>query len=111
MIATVDNPSKATEWLITEMMNEPLLLQRASEELDNVVGSDRLVEEQDMPQLNYLKACLKEAFRLHTFANFNQPHVSIMNTNVAGYFIPKGSHVLLSRHGLGRNPIVWTDPL
>jgi phenylalanine N-monooxygenase len=30
---------------------------------------------------------------------------------VAGYFIPKGSHVLLSRYGLGRNPRVWEDPL
>lgn len=33
------------------------------------------------------------------------------NTTVAGYFIPKGSHVLLSRPGLGRNPNVWTDPM
>ncbi|KAI3744996.1 hypothetical protein L1987_58096 [Smallanthus sonchifolius] len=28
---------------------------------------------------------------------------------VAGYFIPKGSHVLISRLGLGRNPDVWKD--
>ncbi|GKF11938.1 cytochrome P450, partial [Tanacetum coccineum] len=38
-------------------------------------------------------------------------HVSVKNTVVAGYFIPKGSHVLLSRHGLGRNPNVWTNPM
>ncbi|KAI3827033.1 hypothetical protein L1987_01095 [Smallanthus sonchifolius] len=31
--------------------------------------------------------------------------------NVVGYFIPKGSHVLLSRVGLGRNPDVWKDPM
>ncbi|CAB4317757.1 unnamed protein product [Prunus armeniaca] len=30
---------------------------------------------------------------------------------VAGYFIPKGSSVLLSRLGLGRNPEVWDNPL
>ena len=111
MIATVDNPSNAVEWAIAEMINEPMLLERAVKELDHVVGRNRLVEEQDLPQLNYIKACIKEAFRLHPFAPFNPPHVSIKDTTVAGYFIPEGSHLLLSRRGLGRNPDVWVDRL
>ena len=105
MIAAADNPSNAVEWTMAEMMNEPTLLKRAVEELDHVVGSNRLVQERDLPQLNYLKACLKESFRLHPFEALNLPHVSTMNTIVGGYFIPKGSHVLLSRFGLGRNPV------
>ncbi|KAI3683000.1 hypothetical protein L1987_83445 [Smallanthus sonchifolius] len=102
MIAMVDNPSNALEWVMGEMMSEPSILKRAVAELDNVVGCNRLVEESDMPQLNYIKACIKESFRLHPIAPFNVPHVSVKNTVVAGYFIPKGSHVLLSRVGLGR---------
>lgn len=54
---------------------------------------------------------MKEAFRLHPVAPFNLPHVSSSDTVVAGYFIPKGSHVILSRLGLGRNPDVWEDPI
>ena len=30
---------------------------------------------------------------------------------VAGFAVPRGSHVLLSRVALGRNPAVWVDPL
>ncbi|KAI3844148.1 hypothetical protein MKW92_032042 [Papaver armeniacum] len=30
---------------------------------------------------------------------------------VGGYFIPKHSHVIVSRYGLGRNPRVWDEPL
>ncbi|PWA81920.1 cytochrome P450 [Artemisia annua] len=111
MIATIDNPSNAIEWAMAEMINEPTILKRAVEELDSVVGRNRLVEEKDLPELSYIKACLKEAFRLHPFAPFNAPHVSVKDTVVAGYFIPKGSHVLLSRAGLGRNSNVWTDPM
>ncbi|KAL4571078.1 hypothetical protein LXL04_017828 [Taraxacum kok-saghyz] len=110
-IAAVDNPSNAVEWTMGEMMNDPTLLKRAVEELDHVVGSNRLVQERDLPQLNYIKACIKESFRLHPYEALNVPHVSTMNTIVGGYFIPKGSHVLLSRIGLGRNPDVWEDPL
>ncbi|ESR49161.1 Phenylalanine N-monooxygenase [Citrus sinensis] len=110
-LATVDNPSNAAEWAIAEMINQPEILRKATEEIDRVVGKERLVQESDVPQLNYIKACLREVLRLHPVAPFNLPHVSTRDATVAGYFIPKGSHVLLSRIGLGRNPNVWKDPL
>ncbi|TXG46886.1 hypothetical protein EZV62_026180 [Acer yangbiense] len=109
MIATVDNPSNAVEWALAEMINQPKILEKAIEELDRVVGKERLVQESDFSQLNYIKACAREAFRLHPIAPFNVPHVARSDTTVANYFIPKGSHVLLSRSGLGRNPKAWPD--
>lgn len=111
MVATVDNPSNACEWAFAEMLNQPEILEKATEELDRVVGKERLVQESDFAHLNYVKACAREAFRLHPVAPFNVPHVSAADTTVANYFIPKGSYVLLSRLGLGRNPKVWDEPL
>ncbi|KAG4974921.1 hypothetical protein JHK87_031742 [Glycine soja] len=109
MIATIDNPSNAFEWALAEMINQPELLHRAVEELDSVVGKERLVQESDIPKLNYVKACAREAFRLHPISPFIPPHVSMSDTMVANYFIPKGSHVMLSRQELGRNPKVWNE--
>ncbi|KAH0744667.1 hypothetical protein KY290_032660 [Solanum tuberosum] len=112
MLATVDNPSNAVEWALAEMLNQPKLMQRAVEDLHTVVGMNRLVQESDLPRLNYVKACIKEAFRPYPISPFNVPHVSISDTIVGEkYFIPKGSVVLLSRLGLGRNPRIWEDPL
>nr|WMB96353.1 CYP79A206 [Miconia microphysca] len=111
MMAAIDNPSNVAEWAMAEMINQPELLQKAVEELDRVVGKDRLVQESDIPHLNYIKACARETFRLHPIAPFNVPHVAMSDTTVAGYFIPKGSHMLVSRLGLGRNPKVWDEPL
>ncbi|XP_030519672.2 tyrosine N-monooxygenase-like [Rhodamnia argentea] len=110
MIAAVDNPSNAVEWAMAEMISQPELLNKATREIDRVVGKERLVQESDIPQLNYIKACAREAFRLHPIAPFNVPHVAMSDTMVAGYRIPKGSHILLSRVGLGRNPKVWDEP-
>ncbi|XP_058110632.1 phenylalanine N-monooxygenase-like [Magnolia sinica] len=109
--ASVDNPSNAVEWAMAEMINQPDVLKKAVEEVDKVVGKERLVQESDFTHLNYIKACAREAFRIHPIAPFNLPHVATADATVAGYFIPKGSHVLLSRIGLGRNPKVWDDPL
>ncbi|CAI9283295.1 unnamed protein product [Lactuca saligna] len=111
ILAAFDNPANGIEWAIAEMINRPMIFNKAVQELDSVVGKDRLVQESDIPNLNYIKSCVKEAFRLHPVAPFNLPHVSSGDTVVAGYFIPKGSHVILSRLGLGRNPEVWEDPL
>ncbi|KAF8034687.1 hypothetical protein BT93_C0874 [Corymbia citriodora subsp. variegata] len=111
LMAAVDNPSNAVEWAMAEMINRPELIKKAKEEIDRVVGKERLVQESDIPQLKYIKACAREAFRLHPIAPFNVPHVALSDAVVAGYHIPKGSHILLSRWGLGRNPKVWDEPL
>ncbi|KAI4325964.1 hypothetical protein MLD38_031322 [Melastoma candidum] len=110
MIAAIDNPSNVAEWTMAEMINQPELLRKAVEELDRVVGKERLVQESDIPHLNYIKTCAREAFRLHPIVPFDVRHVAMSDTTVAGYFIPKGSHVLVSRLGLGRKPKVWDDP-
>nr|KYP48650.1 Tyrosine N-monooxygenase [Cajanus cajan] len=109
IMAAVDNPSNAVEWGLAEMINQPELLQRATEELDTVVGKKRLVQESDIPKLNYIKACARECFRLHPIVPFNVPHVSMQDTIVGNYLIPKGSHILLSRQELGRNSKFWSD--
>lgn len=111
MLAAVDNPSNAVEWALAEMLNQPKTIETALEELERVVGHSRFVQESDIPRLNYIKACLKEAYRIHPVNQFSIPHVSISDTTVAGYFIPKGSTVLLNRPGLGRNPRVWPEPM
>nr|ART92263.1 CYP79A120 [Dacrydium balansae] len=109
--AALDSPSNATEWVLAEMLQQPEIMKKAVEEIDRVVGKDRLVEESDIPELNYVKACAKEALRMHPVAAFSVPHMSIEDATVAGYHIPKGSHVLVSRVGVGRNPKVWEEPL
>ncbi|KAK2440578.1 isoleucine N-monooxygenase [Trifolium repens] len=49
MMAMVDSPSNVVEWILVEMLNQPELFQKATEELDNIVGKDRIVQESDIP--------------------------------------------------------------
>ncbi|PPE01047.1 hypothetical protein GOBAR_DD01898 [Gossypium barbadense] len=103
------NPANAAEWAMAEMLNNPKILRKATDEIDSVVGKSRVVEETDIPKLIYIKCCAREAFRLHPIGPFNVPHVSNADTTVASYFIPKGSRVLISRRGL--DPKVLEEPL
>nr|XP_016434945.1 PREDICTED: isoleucine N-monooxygenase 2-like [Nicotiana tabacum] len=98
MLAMLDNPSYAFQWTIKEMLNQPMIMQRAIEEIDNVIGGKKFVQESDLPQLNYVKACIKGSFRLHPLAAFNAPHVSVSNSVVGEYFIIKNVRILNSCH-------------
>nr|QWK52437.1 cytochrome P450 79C2-2 [Isatis tinctoria] len=109
-VATIDNTMNNVEWTIAEMLNHPEILQKATNELNMVVGKDRLVQESDIPRLNYIKACSRESFRLHPANAFMPPHGAREDTTLAGYFVPKGSQILVSRSGLGRNPKIWDEP-
>ncbi|WRX12570.1 Cytochrome P450 - like 10 [Theobroma cacao] len=84
---------------IVSEYQDPLIDERVQDRGDRFFGRKREA------------ACAREGFRLHPIAPFNLPHVSTAGATVAGYFIPKGSHVLLSLYGLGQNPRVWDDPL
>ncbi|CAN8317911.1 unnamed protein product [Cochlearia groenlandica] len=109
-VATIDNPMNNVEWTIAEMLNHPEILEKATKELDMVVGKDRLVQESDIPRLNYIKACSRESFRLHPVNAFMPPHGARQDTTIAGYFVPKGSQIFISRSGLGLHPKTWPEP-
>ncbi|KAL9685423.1 hypothetical protein QQ045_022873 [Rhodiola kirilowii] len=111
LLAGIDNTSNSVEWSFAEMLNKPSIMHKAVEELDSVVGKERFVEESDIPRLKYIKAILIESFRLHPVQPFIPPHYATKDATVGGYLIPKGSHILISRLDLGRNPNVWEDAL
>ncbi|TBU23726.1 cytochrome P450, partial [Dichomitus squalens] len=74
----------------------PDVQRKAQAELDTVVGPGRLPELKDLDQLPYVNAVVKEALRWHHPAPLGIPHVSFHDDEYSGYFIPKGSVVLVN---------------
>ncbi|PAN33687.1 hypothetical protein PAHAL_6G038100 [Panicum hallii] len=104
-----DTSSVTVEWAMSELLRKPEVLAKATEELDRVVGRDRLVAEGDIPSLPYLDAVVKETMRLHPVVPLLIPRVSREDTSVAGYGIPRGTRVLVNVWAIGRDPAVWGD--
>nr|XP_043635428.1 flavonoid 3'-monooxygenase-like [Erigeron canadensis] len=109
-IAGTDTTSNTVEWAIAELIRQPDLLKRAQEEMDSVVGQDRLVTEMDLRQLTFLQAVVKEAYRLHPSTPLSVPRMASESCEVDGYYIPRGSTLLVNIWAIGRHPGVWTDP-
>lgn len=72
----------------------PEVQQAAQDEIDRVVGHDRLPSVQDRNDLQYIEAMVKEVFRWHPVAPMGLPHTSTEEDICEGYLIPKGSMLL-----------------
>ncbi|WOL13338.1 hypothetical protein Cni_G22108 [Canna indica] len=74
MIAVAtDMSSVMNEWAMTEMIKTPRVLEKVQEELDMVVGQDRLVQEANLGRLTYLWCIIRETFRMHLGARSSSP--------------------------------------
>ncbi|KAK4275039.1 hypothetical protein QN277_018182 [Acacia crassicarpa] len=110
LIGGTQSSSITVEWAMSELLKKPQVLKEAQQELDNVVGRNRWVEEQDMVNLPYIKAIVKETMRLHPVLPTLVPREAREHCKIAGYDIPKGTRVILNVWAIGRDPTVWAWP-
>ncbi|RLN38617.1 cytochrome P450 71A1-like [Panicum miliaceum] len=106
-----DTSAVTVEWAMSELLRNPDVLAKATEELDRVIGRDRLVAEEDIPNLPYMEAVVKETMRLHPVAPLLTPRLSREDVSVGGYDIPAGTRVLINIWAIGRDPAVWEAPM
>lgn len=111
LIAGTDSVSKGISKAIEELLNHPDLHKRALNELDSVIGRDRLVEESDIARLPLIQNIVKETLRLHPPAQLLIPHGNFEPCEVAGFHIPANSSVLINLYALSRDPSFWEYPL
>nr|GEW82188.1 cytochrome P450 93A3-like [Tanacetum cinerariifolium] len=109
-VAGTDTSALTIEWALAELINRPRIRKKAVEEIDQVVGKNRLLEESDIPNLPYLQAIVKEALRLHPTAPMIL-RTSTEDCTVGGYLIPAQTLVFVNVWALGRDPQNWDDPL
>ncbi|CAL5420546.1 unnamed protein product [Camellia sinensis] len=109
--AGMDTTAISVEWAMAELIKNPRVQQKAQEELDRVIGSDRVMIEPDFSNLPYLQCIAKESLRLHPPTPLMLPHRANANVKIGGYDIPKGSNVHVNVWAVARDPAVWKNPM
>ncbi|CAN6312681.1 unnamed protein product [Urochloa humidicola] len=106
-----DTSAVTVEWAMSELLRNPKVIAKATEELERVIGRDRLVAEEDIPNLPYMEAIVKETMRLHPVAPLLTPRLSREDVSVGRYGIPAGTRILINIWAIGRDPAVWEAPM
>nr|QWK52261.1 cytochrome P450 93D1 [Isatis tinctoria] len=105
-----DTSAITVEWALAELINHPEIMKKAQQEIEQVVGNNRLVEETDLCNLSYIRAVVKETLRLHPGGPIFVRE-SDEECVVAGYRIPAKTRVIVNVWAIGRDPNQWEDPL
>lgn len=98
------------QWAMAEVINRPNVFKKIREEVESVVGKNRLVEESDLQNLPYLQAVVKETLRLYAAVPVIH-RAPIEDTKFGDYEVPKGTIVLINAYAMMRDPEAWDNPL
>lgn len=109
MFGGTETVASAIEWAMAELMRSPDDLKKVQQELQDVVGMHRKVEESDFEKLTFLRCCLKETLRLHPPIPLLL-HETAEESVVSGYRIPAKSRVMINAWAIGRDKDSWEDP-
>ncbi|KAI6099756.1 cytochrome P450 [Pisolithus sp. B1] len=83
---------------------------KAQEEIDRVVGNDRLPEFKDRQNLPYVEAVFLEILRWHPINPILLPHKTTTADVFDGMYIPKGATVLMNVWAMTRNEKRYPNP-
>ncbi|KAK7253135.1 hypothetical protein RIF29_37588 [Crotalaria pallida] len=109
-VAGTDTISSTIEWAMAELLRNPEVMLKAKQELKQTIGVGNPVKETDIERLPYLKAIIKETFRLHPPVPFLIPRKAITSVEICGYTIPKDAQVLVNVWEIGRDSSIWDNP-
>jgi cytochrome P450 len=89
----------------------PEVQKKAQEELDRVVGCDRLPTLDDEPDLQYIRGCVKESLRwMPTAVSGAIPHSVMQDDEYMGYKIPKGAIVVNNVYSVNMDSKRYPNP-
>ena len=90
---------------MTELIRNPNKMATALSELVKLMQcSNKDIEERDIAQLPYLRAIIKETFRLHPPVPFLVPREAIDDVEVHGFVVPKNAQIFCNVWAMGRDP-------
>ncbi|KAL0952770.1 hypothetical protein HGRIS_006998 [Hohenbuehelia grisea] len=92
------------------MIHNPSVARKAQEQLDAVLGQQRLPNHDDRDSLPYIDAIFREDMRWRPPVPLGIPHVSAEDDIYQGFFIRQGSIVIANVRAMAHDAEKYPDP-
>lgn len=110
--AATDTSYITMEWAMTELARNPEEMEKVQREIRGVAKgeSKSMVTQDEVRQMPYFEAAIKEVLRLHPPATLLLPRESRSDARIGGYEIPAKTRVLVNAWAIARDPDHWEAP-
>ncbi|EKM56931.1 uncharacterized protein PHACADRAFT_208100 [Phanerochaete carnosa HHB-10118-sp] len=105
-----ETTTAALSWFTHAMVKHPDVQKKAQEEIDRVVGNERLPKVEDRDSLPYLNAVLREVMRWQPIVCLSTRAVSEESDEYHGYFVPAYTEIVVNIWAVLHDPTVYPDP-
>ncbi|XP_056403232.1 cholesterol 24-hydroxylase-like [Hyla sarda] len=109
-IAGQETTANQLSFAVQELARHPEILVRVQAEVDEVIGSKRDIDYEDLGRLKYLSQVLKETLRLYPTAP-GTTRTTEEESIIEGVRIPAGSNVMFCTYIMCRMEKYYADPL
>ncbi|PCH42868.1 cytochrome P450 [Wolfiporia cocos MD-104 SS10] len=108
--AATDTTNAVLLTFFLAMVLHPEVYAKAQDEMDRVVGDQRLPDLEDRDSLPYLDCVIREILRWNCPVPLGLPHKVAVDDGYRGYDIPGGSMVIPNIWAMTQNPDCYEDP-
>ena len=97
------------EWALSQLLNDPEVLEKARAEIGSSIGYERLVNEADLLGLSYVQGIISETLRLNLAAPLLVPHCAFEECKIKGYDVLRNMIILINAWAMHSDPNLWED--
>ncbi|XP_045473904.1 cytochrome P450 18a1 [Harmonia axyridis] len=108
--AGMETIKNTLRWAVLFMLHHPDKMEAVREELDAVVGRDRLPTLEDMPYLPVTESTILEVLRKSSIVPMGTTHAPTRDVKLNGFHIPQDVQVVPLLHAVHMDPALWDEP-
>ncbi|XP_051220439.1 cytochrome P450 736A117-like [Lolium perenne] len=107
--AGTDTTYTTLVWAMAELINHPDEMRKLQEEIRATVIDSGVnhINEDHLDKLHYLRAVIKETFRMHAPLPLLLPRETLEDTELLGYRVPARMRVVINAWAIGRDAETW----
>ncbi|XP_006358771.1 cytochrome P450 83B1-like [Solanum tuberosum] len=109
LLAGSETSAAAVVWTMTALIKNPKAMKKVQEEIRKSIGNKGIVNEDDIQNMPYFKAVIKEAFRLYPSSPLLLPRETMKKSTLEGYEIQRGTIVQVNAWAIARDSEIWKN--
>nr|XP_009663583.1 PREDICTED: cytochrome P450 2D14 [Struthio camelus australis] len=109
-VAGSETTSITLRWALLYMLLYPEIQSKVQAEIDKVLGRERSPTMEDQVSMPYTNAVIHEVQRCGDIVPTGLRHMTLRDTEIQGFFIPKGTTIITNLSSVLKDETMWEKP-